>query len=97
MLDVLLNPDVLLIRGYCAACKKKGTYKVVDIEALRREHEAIAAEEAASAAGPRSPRTKLEEERAGASVANAEKHAEVAWKWELLQSQPGKPKDTPDR
>jgi ribosomal protein L44E len=48
VLDVLLNPDVLLIRGFCPVCKKRGTYKVIDIEALRQEHEAIAREESAS-------------------------------------------------
>jgi hypothetical protein len=42
VLDVLLNPDVLLIRGFCEPCNKHGTYKVIDIEALRQEHEQIA-------------------------------------------------------
>lgn len=49
VLDVLLNPDVLLIRGYCPSCKKRGTYKVVDIEALREEHATIAREAAREA------------------------------------------------
>jgi len=69
VLDVLLNPEVLLIRGYCPTCKKRGTYKVVDIEALRKEHEQIEREESESGGGP-------------ASMAKARKSAEVAWKWE---------------
>ena len=48
VVDVLLNPDVLLIRGLCPRCNKRGTYKVVDIDALRHEHAEIAQEESAS-------------------------------------------------
>ncbi len=48
VVDVLLNPDVLLIRGFCPRCNKRGTYKVVDIDALRREHLEIAKEDSNS-------------------------------------------------
>jgi hypothetical protein len=92
VLDVLLNPDVLLIRGFCAVCKKRGTYKVIDIEALRQEHEAIAREESAN--GPSvervgatrrsARRQKLEGSTTDASAAKAQKRAAVSWKWELL-------------
>jgi len=71
VLDVLLNPEVLLIRGFCPACNKRGTYKVVDIEALRHEHDAIAAEESAGKCKT-------------TSAAKAKKKAEVTWKWELM-------------
>jgi hypothetical protein len=100
--DVLLNAEVLLIRGYCSFCKKQGTYKVVDIEALRKEHEAIAREESASHVAVdgdkvtrrrRSPRTMADVERAENSVATAKNSAEVAWKWELIQDQGDHKKD----
>lgn len=50
VLDVLLNPEVLLIRGYCPICNKRGLYKAVDMAALREEHDALAQEEAQSSA-----------------------------------------------
>jgi hypothetical protein len=100
VIDVLLNPDVLLIRGLCPACNKSGTYKVIDIEALRQEHDAITLEEAANilaserttATKQRSRRVKLEEEKTDASIAKAQKKAEVVWKWHL-QSRTDKQKD----
>ncbi len=73
VLDVLLNPDVLLIRGFCAGCRKNGTYKVVDIEALRQEHAAMAREESAG-------------RRQKPAVSKAKKNAGLAWKWELMES-----------
>jgi hypothetical protein len=41
VVDILLNPEVLLIRGYCAGCNARGAYKVVDMDVLRQEHEAL--------------------------------------------------------
>jgi hypothetical protein len=40
--DVLLNPDLLILRGYCAACKLSGTYKAVDMAKLDNEYRALA-------------------------------------------------------
>lgn len=41
VVDILLNPEVLLIRGYCPSCNARGAYKVVDMDVLRREHQAL--------------------------------------------------------
>ena len=40
--DVLLNPDLLILRGYCAACKLPGAYRVVDVAKLEKEYVALA-------------------------------------------------------
>jgi hypothetical protein len=40
--DVLLNPDLLILRGYCGDCKLAGTYKIVDRVELEREYQALA-------------------------------------------------------
>jgi hypothetical protein len=55
VLDVLLNPEMLLIRGFCPACNKRGSYKVIDIEALRQEHEKIELAEAQASNPHRKP------------------------------------------
>lgn len=52
VVDILLNPEVLLIRGFCAPCNKRGTYKAIDIEALRQEHEESALAETQEADPP---------------------------------------------
>jgi hypothetical protein len=77
--DVLLNGEVLLIRGYCPLCKNRGAYKEIDIRALRREHELLALEEA---------NHPVEEEN-GKIDAPLEKVKEVAhfkWKWKLVRT-----------
>ena len=40
--DVLLNPELLILRGYCPHCQRKGAYKVVDIAKLERDYSALA-------------------------------------------------------
>jgi hypothetical protein len=45
VIDVLLNPEVLLIRGHCEGCNAQGAYKVVDIDRLRKEYASIVMEE----------------------------------------------------
>jgi hypothetical protein len=40
--DVLLNPDMLILRGYCTVCQLSGAYKVVDMSKLKKEYGALA-------------------------------------------------------
>jgi hypothetical protein len=42
--DVLLNPELLLIRGRCSVCNLKSTYKAVDMVALQAEYEVLSHE-----------------------------------------------------
>ncbi len=39
--DVLLNPELMLIRGQCPACNLQGTYKVVDRAKLSEEYQSL--------------------------------------------------------
>lgn len=77
--DVLLNGEVLLIRGYCPLCKTRGTYKAIDIEALRQEHKLLALEEAKHVAED-------ENGEIHAPLGNAQHVAQVKWRWELVRT-----------
>jgi hypothetical protein len=39
--DVLLNPEMMIIRGRCPACDLQGAYKIVDRVKLQAEYEAL--------------------------------------------------------
>jgi hypothetical protein len=39
--DVLLNPELMIIRGRCTKCNLQRAYKVVDMSSLRAEYEAL--------------------------------------------------------
>jgi len=39
--DVLLNPELMIIRGRCSACGLQGSYKVVDMSAMNAEYEVL--------------------------------------------------------
>ena len=42
--DVLLNPELLIIRGRCPVCNLEGTYKAVDMLNLQAEYEVLSHE-----------------------------------------------------
>jgi hypothetical protein len=88
--DILINAEILLIRGYCLACEAGGTYKVVDIDILRREHEAAAREESAGAASRSNAangRVTLPPPSQDVKTDNPPRRPrtgpKVNWKWEL--------------
>jgi hypothetical protein len=37
--DVLVNPDLMIIRGICKECGVQSSYKAVDLSALRTEYD----------------------------------------------------------
>jgi hypothetical protein len=39
--DILLNPELMIIRGRCLACNLQSSYKAVDMSALQAEYETI--------------------------------------------------------
>jgi hypothetical protein len=39
--DVLLNPELVIIRGRCPTCNLQSAYKVVDMAMLQAEYEVI--------------------------------------------------------
>jgi hypothetical protein len=43
--DVLLNPELMIIRGRCGSCGANSSYKAVDISALSTEYDVECQEE----------------------------------------------------
>jgi hypothetical protein len=39
--DVLLNPELMILRGHCLACDMTSAYKAVDMSMLQAEYEVL--------------------------------------------------------